>query len=285
MSIKDKKVGFIGCGAMGGALVNAISKVVEPTNIFLLDHNADKLQKLSANTGAVPVENYEKLLSKKIDFLFLASKPQFICQILTDLYATDSGNIPSVIISVAAGISLEQLEATSKLHAKQHTIFVRLMPNTPAQISEGMIALSIKETPAKQDSVITENTVKQIKALLANAGKTEQVSEKLMDAVTAISGSGPAYVYLFIEALADAAVSFGMPREKAYIFAAQTVKGSAAMVLETQKHPGILKDAVCSPGGTTIAAVQALEKEGLRSAIQKGAKAAYTKSCKMSKKV
>ncbi|OJF77375.1 MAG: pyrroline-5-carboxylate reductase [Treponema sp. CETP13] len=281
MNIQKKKVAFIGCGVMGGALVKAVAKVISPSNIFVCDHNIDKLDKLATEIGVIPVANYTELLSKNVDFLFLASKPQYICEILSDIYKTKTNKIPEVIISIAAGITLKQLHDTEKKYLSENnlqtnTSFVRLMPNTPAQIGEGMIALSINESD-KTHQIVTD-----IKALLEKAGKTEQVSEKLMDAVTAISGSGPAYVYLFIEALADAAVAFGMSRKNAYTFAAQTVKGSAAMVIKTEKHPGLLKDAVCSPGGTTIAAVEALEDFGMRRAIQKGAQAAFEKSFKMS---
>jgi len=277
LDIQTSSVGFIGCGAMGGALIRAVTKVVNPKNVFLLDHNQPKVEILTSETGAVAVKDYNELLSKKTDYLFLASKPPYICEILTDLYKIDSANMPPVIISVAAGITLTQLQQTlssnSNFSIKNLPTFVRLMPNTPAQIGEGMIALCVnKETPV----------VSEVKNLLAKAGCIEQVPEKLMDAVTAISGSGPAYVYMFIEALADAAVAFGMPRSKAYIFAAQTVKGSAAMVLETGIHPGALKDAVCSPAGTTIAAVETLEKTGMRSAVIQGARASFNKSCKMS---
>ena len=153
------------------------------------------------------------------------------------------------------------------------------MPNLPATVNEGMIALCTKENICaefKQD-------VEFVKEILSCAGKVEQVSEKLMDVVTAVSGSGPAYGFMFIEALADAAVLLGMPRNQAYIYASQTLKGAAQMVLETSEHPAKLKDAVCSPGGTTIQAVKSLEEKGFRSAVISAVESAYNKSIDLGK--
>ena len=150
------------------------------------------------------------------------------------------------------------------------------MPNVPAQIGQAMTALSCGTN-------ISEEELSEIKTILEAAGKVEQVPEKLMDCVTAVSGSGPAFVFMFIEALADAAVKCGMPRSQAYIYAAQTVKGSAALVLQSGKHPAVLKDSVCSPGGTTIDGVAALEEKGMRNSVISAVVAAYNKSCGMGK--
>jgi pyrroline-5-carboxylate reductase len=153
------------------------------------------------------------------------------------------------------------------------------MPNLPATVNEGMIALCTKENVSSEIS----KEVEFVKEILSCAGKVEQVSEKLMDVVTAVSGSGPAYGFMFIEALADAAVLLGMPRSQAYIYAAQTLKGAAQMVLETSEHPAQLKDAVCSPGGTTIQAVKSLEEKGFRSAVISAVESAYNKSVDLGK--
>ena len=150
------------------------------------------------------------------------------------------------------------------------------MPNTPALVGEGMTAVC-------PNSLVTEDDVKEVCNLLSSFSKVEVVSEKLIDAVTSVSGSAPAYVYMFIEAMADAAVLQGMPRDKAYKFASQTVLGSAKMVLETGMHPGALKDMVCSPGGTTIEAVAELEANGFRSAVISAMNKCYEKSKFMSK--
>ncbi|HZK20449.1 MAG TPA: pyrroline-5-carboxylate reductase [Treponemataceae bacterium] len=284
--ISQKKVAFIGCGVMGGSLVKAVSKIIPASHIYIMDIDKKAVQKLAAETHAVIVFDYKELASKKPDFLILATKPPYILQVLQNVLTANTNSIPPVLISIAAGITLASLQDTIEQniqkqdsHAKKLPILVRLMPNTPAQIGQGMIAFSIGTT----DNNTATHTTNSIKALFAKAGCVEEVPETLMNAVTAISGSGPAYVFMFIEALADAAVSFGIPRDKAYTFAAQTVKGSASMVLENGQHPAELKDAVCSPAGTTIAAVTALEKTGLRSALQSAAQAAFDKAEKMSK--
>ena len=155
--------------------------------------------------------------------------------------------------------------------------FIRLMPNLPATVGEAMIALTCEDD-------ISSEEVAEVKSILSKAGSVEQVPENLMDCVTGISGSGPAYGFIFIEALADAAVKLGMPRKQAYIYAAQTLKGAAAMVLETGRHPADLKDAVCSPAGTTIAGVAALEENGFRDAIIKAAVAATERSAELGNK-
>jgi pyrroline-5-carboxylate reductase len=155
--------------------------------------------------------------------------------------------------------------------------YIRIMPNTPAKICEGMTALCCGED-------VCQERICEVTSLLEAAGKVEKVDEKLMDCVTAVSGSGPAYAFMFIEAMADAAVKFGMPRKQAYIYAAQTLKGAASMVLQEEQNPAALKDAVCSPAGTTIEAVAALEKYGFRNAVIEAVTAAHDKSVAMGKK-
>ncbi|MBF4675588.1 pyrroline-5-carboxylate reductase, partial [Clostridioides difficile] len=177
-----------------------------------------------------------------------------------------------IIVSIAAGKTIESLESFIGSDKK----IVRVMPNTPALVGEGMSALC-------KNSNVTDEELNMIKALFESFGEAEIVSEYLMDTVTGISGSSPAYVFMFIEAMADAAVLAGMPRQQAYKFASQAVMGSAKMVLETGKHPGELKDMVCSPAGTTIEAVKVLEEEGFRAAVIKSIVACIDKSKDMSK--
>jgi len=160
--------------------------------------------------------------------------------------------------------------------------FVRLMPNLPASVMAGMIALARDKENVLITDVYSER-VAFVKDFLSEAGKIEEVPETLMDAVTAVSGSGPAYGFMFIEALADAAVKLGMPRNQAYVYAAQTLKGAAEMVLQTGTHPAMLKDGVCSPAGTTIAAVAKLEECGFRNAVIAATEAAYEKSVSLGK--
>ena len=221
----------------------------------------------AVETGATFVENNTDVLD--CDYVFLAVKPQF----LGDVFAEIAGKISNktVVISMAAGVKIEKLESWAP-----KARFIRMMPNVCAQIGEAMTAVTYKDN-------ISDVEAKTAIEILSSAGKVEVVPEKLMDCVTAVSGSGPAFVFMFIEALADAAVKCGMPRSQAYIYAAQTVKGSAELVLESGKHPAVLKDSVCSPGGTTIDGVAALENKGLRDAVISAVVAAYDKSASMGK--
>ena len=211
----------------------------------------------------------------------MAVKPAFFSSVLeqikdsyNNIAKSEQKNLP-VIISIMAGLSIEKIEQMSIQAGISGGLqnILRLMPNLPATVNEGMIALCTKENVSSEIG----QEVEFVKEILSCAGKVEQVSEKLMDMVTAVSGSGPAYGFMFIEALADAAVLLGMPRSQAYIYAAQTLKGAAQMVLETSEHPAKLKDAVCSPGGTTIQAVKSLEEKGFRSAVISAVESAYNK--------
>lgn len=176
------------------------------------------------------------------------------------------------MVSIAAGKSIDALSNAFGKEVK----LIRIMPNTPALVGEGMSAISANEK-------VTEAEKEKVIEIFNSFGKCEEVSESLMDTVTAVSGSSPAYVFMFIEAMADAAVVGGMPRDKAYIFAAQAVLGSAKMVLDTKKHPGVLKDMVCSPAGTTIEAVSVLEEKGMRDAVISAMKVCMEKSKEMGK--
>ena len=261
------KISCIGTGAMGGAIMRAICKKYDVKNIKITDKNVELGKAFANETGATFVSTNKEVLDA--DYIFLAVKPQF----LSDVFAEIAGNIPTnaVVISMAAGVKLEKLENWAP-----KARFVRMMPNVCAQIGQAMIAITYNENIKAEEAA----TVKEI---LSSAGKVEQVPEKLMDCVTAVSGSGPAFVFMFIEAMADAAVRCGMPRCQAYTYAAQTVYGSAGMVLETGKHPAVLKDMVCSPAGTTIEGVAALEKDGLRNAVIDAVTAAYNKSVSLGK--
>ena len=179
----------------------------------------------------------------------------------------DEVSTEQIIVTIAAGVSMEAAERQFGKEVK----IVRVMPNTPALVGEGMSGLCCNE-------YVTEEEFDLVHKIFESFGKAEKITENLMDAVVGVSGSGPAYVYMFIEAMADAAVADGMPRAMAYELAAQTVYGSAKMVLETGKHPGELKDMVCSPAGTTIEAVRVLEEKGLRSAVIEGQMACVKKA-------
>lgn len=252
---------------MGGAIMRAICKKYDVKNIKITDKNVELGKAFANETGATFVSTNKEVLDA--DYIFLAVKPQF----LSDVFAEIAGNIPTnaVVISMAAGVKLEKLENWAP-----KARFVRMMPNVCAQIGQAMIAITYNENIKAEEAA----TVKEI---LSSAGKVEQVSEKLMDCVTAVSGSGPAFVFMFIEALADAAVRCGMPRSQAYTYAAQTVYGSAGMVLENGQHPAVLKDMVCSPAGTTIEGVAALEKNNFRNAVIEAVTAACDRSIALGK--
>ncbi|MDR1786457.1 MAG: pyrroline-5-carboxylate reductase [Spirochaetaceae bacterium] len=263
-------VGFIGVGMMGGALLQAASRAIPGDRIIVSDKDPEKTAAAARQTGcAAAPSNLET--ARKSHVLFLAVKPAQIPQTLAEI----RGEIPGkILVSIAAGVSLERLRDYGA--PSEPKAFIRLMPNLPATIGEGMIALS--SLGAGRDSVDT------VKALLAGAGVVEEVDEHLMDCVTAVSGSGPAYAFMFIEALADAAVLLGMGRKQAYVYAAQTLRGAAGMALQSGRHPGDLKDAVCSPSGTTIEAVRVLEARGFRSAVIEAAIGSAKKSMEMGKK-
>ena len=250
-----KYLGFIGAGNMANAIAKGIlkSKALSPDEIILSDVNEDKLEKIK-NELKVSATTDNSEVVKNSKYLILAVKPTHLENLLIEI--KDYLKPDTVVISIVAGKSLSFLE---KILGSDKKI-IRTMLNTPALVGEAMIAL----TPNKN---IEQQDLESVKNLLKSVGKVEQVDEKLMSAVVGVSGSSPAYVFMFIEAMADAGVLAGLPRDKAYTFAAQSVLGSAKILLETGKHPAILKDAVCSPGGTTIEAVKVLEENGFRAAI------------------
>ena len=262
------KIACIGTGSMGGAIMRAVCKKGDAWNVTVTSKNPEHAKVFSEETGCKSFEKNSDAV-KDAKYVFIGVKPFMVETVLKEIAPALSKD--AVVISMAAGMSIEKLEGFAR-----GVRFVRIMPNVPAQIGQAMTALSCNAN-------ITEEELAEAKAILEAAGKVEQVPEKLMDCVTAVSGSGPAFVFMFIEALADAAVKCGMPRSQAYIYAAQTVKGSAELVLESGKHPAVLKDSVCSPGGTTIDGVAALENKGLRDAVISAVVAAYDKSASMGK--
>ncbi len=260
------KLGFIGCGNMASAIIGGIIKsgLYEAKDIIASD-KADLSEK-EKTLGINTTSDNKKAASAEL--VMLCVKPAFIYDVIEEI--RDSINEDTLIISIAAGQSIDKLLAAFGKQVK----IVRVMPNTPALVGEGMAAIS-------HNASVNDEEVHRVIEIFESCGKAETVSEHLMDAVTAVSGSSPAYVFMFIEAMADAAVRAGMPRDKAYTFAAQAVKGSAQMVLETGIHPGVLKDQVCSPSGTTIEAVAVLEEKGMRSAVLDAMHACVEKSRKM----
>lgn len=263
------KIGFIGTGNMGSSIIKGIlsSKFEKSENINIFDLDKEKVNNLVKEYGVNAV-NSEKELAENCDIIILSVKPHIIPIVLKNL----SGNVKkdTIILTIAAGISISVIENALGEDKK----VVRTMPNTPAQVLSGMTAVTFNKN--------IENSEKEIIFKLLNSfGKSVEIEEKLMHAYTGISGSLPAYVYMFMEALADGGVLCGMPRNKAYEIVAQTVAGSAKMLLETGKHPGQLKDEVCSPAGTTIEAVRVLENGNFRGNVIEAVVACTEKSKEM----
>ena len=263
------KLGFIGAGNMGSAIIGGVvsSKIVKPCGITVSDKDADKLSALNKKFGINTTTDNNKTLNS--DIVFLCVKPNVLGAVIDDI--NSNINTDTIFVSIAAGQSIARINEAFDVSGLK---LIRVMPNTPALIGEGMSAV------CRNDN-ITDDELKTVLDILNSFGRSEVVSENLMDTVTAVSGSSPAYVFMFIEAMADAAVKGGMTRDMAYTFAAQSVLGSAKMVLDTKKHPGELKDMVCSPGGTTIDAVAVLEEEGMRNAVMKAMQACIDKSKSM----
>ncbi len=259
------KYGFIGCGNMGGALASAAAKAVGGANLLLADADESKAKALAEKLGAKVSTNEE--IGQTCDYIVLGVKPQIMGSVLASLSLQGS----PVLVSMAAGLKIETLE--EMLGAK--ATWIRMMPNTPVQVGEGRILYTSHATSEQ-----TEGFCK----LFAEAGVLLEMDEKLIDAGSALSGCGPAFVYLFIEALADGGVACGLPRDIALELAAGTVLGSAKTVLETKQHPGALKDAVCSPGGSTIAGVKALEDGAFRAASIEAVIKAFERTKELGKK-
>lgn len=262
------KIGFIGMGNMGIAIMKGLLKSYAPEEIVFSSGHEDKMEKITKETGVPHVSNNVEC-AKQVKYLVLAVKPQVLPKVFAEI--KDVVTKEQVIISIAAGYTAADLAEGLGGNVR----IVRSMPNTPAMVGEGMTGVCYEETE------FTEEEKKTIEEFFTSFGKMERVDEKLMDVVGSASGCSPAYVYMFIEALADGCVKNGLPRQTAYRMAAQAVLGSAKMVLETGKHPGELKDMVCSPGGTTIEGVAALEEGGFRSAIIKACDANYQKNKKL----
>lgn len=266
--MSEIKLGFIGAGNMAGAIIKgALEKnVIVPNHIIIYDIDTAKIKELQESYGIHGVASIAELC-EKCDILLAAVKPNILPEVLRGLC-----NIELPLISIAAGWSAEHI----KEFYGEHKRVLRIMPNTPLMVGEGM---SVFETPSN----FNEHELAFAKKLFGALGKVSFAQAKQMDAVTAVSGSGPAYVYMFIEALADGGVLCGLPRAQALTLAAQTVLGAAKMVIDTAEHPGALKDAVCSPGGTTIEAVKTLEQHGFRGAVIDAVEQCAKKSGAMAK--
>lgn len=264
------KIGFIGLGNMAAAMIRGMlqKKVAEPGDIIGSARTTATKNRMKEQFH-INIADSNRQAAEQADILFLAVKPVFFPEVIGEI--RDVVRADTLIVSIAAGRSLGYLkEAFGRPVCK----LIRCMPNMPAQVLEGCTGVCAGEQ-------VTGGELDQVLALLNSFGTASVIPESLMDVAVGVSGSSPAYVFMFIEAMADAAVAEGMPRKQAYEFAAQSVLGSARMVLETGKHPGELKDMVCSPGGTTIQAVKVLEEKGLRGAVMDAVAACVRKSREM----
>lgn len=253
---------------MGGALVRAAAKTLCGEKIAVCDRDETKTAALNAEYGVIPTDAAD--IAQNASFVVLGLKPQYMESGVAEFSAILRGRTDVTVITMAAGLSISAIRGY--IGASLPTI--RIMPNTAVNVGEGMILYTAEGASADSEAAF-------LSAFCA-AGRFDRIPESLIDAGSALSGCGPAYVYLFAEALADGAVECGVPRDKAAIYAAQTLLGAAKMLLE-YGHPGDLKDAVCSPGGTTIAGVHALERDGLRSAGMDAVTEAYRRTLELKK--
>ena len=259
--------GFIGCGNMGGALVRAISAKIAKERILIADCLEQNTKRLQQDCGVCVAKDAAEI-AQSAQYIFLGVKPQGLGTLLSELSPILKERSDRVVlISMAAGITLASI---GYMLGEGYPV-VRILPNTPAAVGKGMTLYCC-------NSLVDAVEEKEIVFALEAAGKVDKLDEAWIDAGCAVSGCGPAFVYLFMEAMADGAVAAGLPRQKAMLYAAQTVVGAAEMLLQSGKHPGELKDAVCSPGGSTIRGVQALEQEGFRGVVMDAVLAAYEKT-------
>ncbi len=267
----DKKIAFLGGGNMAEALIKGMiaAGTAKPDGLLVTDISADRLEHLRKTYGIIVKKNNSEAV-READIVVLAVKPQVIDRVLHEIMVDVTDK--QLVISIAAGVTLEKLETALPAKAR----VVRVMPNTPALVLAGAAALAGGGYATAADLALAQG-------IFTAVGRAVVVEEKLMDAVTGLSGSGPAYVFTIIDALSDAGVKAGLPRALALELAAQTVDGAAKMVLETKEHPGKLRDMVTSPGGTTIEGLHALEKGKLRATLMNAVEAATARSKELGK--
>ncbi len=264
-------VSFIGTGAMGSALAAAAVKRVPPGRILLANRTPAKAEKLAAELGCA-VGSVEEAAAAS-DYIFLGVKPQMMAGLLEEIAPILSKRTDRfILVSMAAGVSIARV---MELAGRKYPV-IRIMPNTPCAVGSGVILYDCGEGVAPEE-------LDRFTEVMAGAGLLDRLEERLIDAGSAVAGCGPAFACLFLEALADGGTACGLPRQKAVTYAAQMLKGTAELLLETGAHPGQMKDAVCSPGGSTIAGVRALEEKGFRGAAMDAVIAALERTAELGK--
>lgn len=267
----SKKIGFIGCGNMGGALAIAAANSIGGNFVYVSDADSEKAKEF-ADKNSVNVTT-AKAVAEECDFIFLGVKPQVLKSVCSELApAFKARKDHFVIVSMAAGVKLCDLEEM----CEGNFPIIRIMPNIPASVGAGMILYTGNKT-------VTQEDFSEFLKSLEKAGMLDSIEESKIDAASAISGCGPAFVFMFIDALADGGVRCGLPRDKALLYAAETVFGAAKMVAETNEHPGKLKDAVCSPAGSTIEGVLSLENASFRADIINAVSRSYERTVELGK--
>lgn len=266
-----KTFGFIGAGNMGGALAKAAAKALDPKEILLADQMTEKAVALAGEIGCDTGDS--KAVAEACAYIFLGVKPQVMAHMLSEIAPVLAARKDSfVLVSMAAGVAISEIR---RMAGGDYPV-IRIMPNIPVSVGGGVILYDTTENVSPESAAFfCEN--------MRFAGLIDRLPEKLIDAGSALSGCGPAFVSLFVEALADGAVACGLPRNQAMAYAAKTLEGTAKMILETGMHPGQLKDAVCSPGGSTIMGVNALEQGGFRSNAMDAVISAYERTLELGK--
>ncbi|NCB04779.1 MAG: pyrroline-5-carboxylate reductase [Clostridia bacterium] len=272
-----KKIGFIGAGNMGGAIIKAVCAENDPREVVITGLSLEKARAFAAPLGCGVAESNTEV-AREAEIVVLGVKPQVVPGVMAEIAPVLAECVrdgkPKLLVSIAAGLTTQTLRAYVP---GADVPVIRMMPNMPAAIGEGMILVAADQGGATQEQYA------ELMHLLRAAGRFDLLPEKLIDAATVPAGCAPAYAAMFIEALADGAVMAGVPRAKAYLYAAQAVKGAAAMLLESGMHPGALKDAVCSPGGSTIAGAAELERGGLRGTVIDAVLAACARNAELGK--
>ena len=267
-----KTIGFLGCGNMGGALAKAAIKSVGAENVYVYDVDFAKADAFAKETD-VNVEDTEYIVLN-CDYIFLGVKPQMLKSLFeTVAPIIEERTTDFTLVSMAAGVSTESIVEMAGVDCP----VIRIMPNMPVSVGAGMILYTANE-------FVSEDEVEDFCFVMKHAGVLDEISEDKIDAASCVSGCGPAFVFMFCEALADGAVECGLPRDKAMLYAAQTLTGAAQMLIETGEHPGKLKDAVCSPAGSTIEGVKALEEGAFRASAMNAVKKSYKRTLELGKK-